>query len=155
MGVQKYNPKKVAGSWKGTIGGSGRPFVVPFVGGFMDDTFINAKYADDRVTEHVGADGTITIVLNANELAMVTLTLSQGAPANALLSKLIPSAKRNYLPVGVFTFEDLNSRSTKIKSPQAWLKTVAEIEFGKEVKGRAWTFGLSDAELAPGDADDF
>jgi len=152
MALQKYNPKKMTGSWKGLIGGT-RPFVVQFAGGFMD-TFINAKYSGDRVTEHEGADGTVTIVLNASELAMVTLHLSQGAPANLLLTRLFGSAKRNYLPVGAFTFEDLNG-TTLIKSPQAYIKTTAEIEFGKEVKGRSWVFGLTEAELRVGDAGDF
>jgi hypothetical protein len=152
MALQKYNPKKVIGSWKPIV--RLRPLVVPFNGAFMADTFINAKYADDRVTEHVGADGTVTIVLNASELAMVTLTLSQGAPANTLLSRLYGSAKRNLMPVGVFNFEDLNS-NTLIKSPQAWIKTTAEIEFGKDVKARQWVFGLSEAELMIGESGEF
>lgn len=152
MSLLKYNPKRIVGSWSGRIGT--RDFVVPFVGGFMDDTFITAQYAEDRVTEHQGADGTVTIVLNASELATVTLSLSQGAPANELLSQLMPSGKRNILPVGVFTFEDLNG-SSRIKSHEAWIRTSAPIEFGKEVKGREWVFGLSEAELFAGAAGDF
>lgn len=152
MPLQKYNPKRMTGSWKGIIGT--RPFAVQFVGGWMDDEMVTASYAGDRVTEHEGADGTVTIVLNASELATVKIMLSQGAPINDQLSQLFPSAKRNYLPVGAFDFVDLNG-TTKIKSPRAWLKTTAEIVFGKEVKGREWTFGLSDAELFVGGAGNF
>lgn len=155
MALQKYNPKRLIGSWKGSIGRSARPFVAQFDGtGYMDDTFITAKYDEDRVTVHKGADGTISIVLNANEYAQVTMTFSQGAPINTVLSRLYGSAKRNYLPVGVFNFEDLNGDS-RIKAPQAWIEMVADIEFGKDIKGRQWRFGLSEAELFVGGAGDF
>lgn len=148
----KFNPKRLTGSWSGSIGT--RDFLVPFDGGFMEDTIITASYNADRVTEHVSADGTVTIVVNADELATVKLMLVQGNPANELLSQLIASARRNVLPVGVFSFEDLNG-STKIKSPEAYIKTFAEISFGNEVKGREWTFGLKDAELVAGAGGDF
>jgi hypothetical protein len=148
----KYNPKRVVGSWSGKVGD--REFVVPFDGGFMDDSIITASYNSERVTEHEGADGTVTIVLNASELATVTLALVQGSPANELLSQLYGKAKLNYLPVGVFHFEDLNG-TTVIKSPEAYIKTVAEIGFGKDVKAREWGFGLTEAELFAGASGEF
>jgi hypothetical protein len=152
MPVQKYNPKKLTGAWKGLIGT--RPFLVPFIGGFMDDEIITAKYTEARTSTHEGADGTVTIVLSASELAEVTIMLSQGAVANALLSVLQPSAKRNFLPVGSFNFEDLNGL-TLIKSPRAWIEETAEISFGKTVKGRSWKFKLAEAELFVGGSVDF
>lgn len=148
----KFNPKRLVGSWAVTLGT--RDIIVPFDGGYMDDTIITASYNEDRVTEHVGADGTVTIVVNANELATVKLSLVQGNPSNEMLSQLIASARRNVLPVGVFHFEDLNG-TTVIKSPEAYIKTFAEITFGNEVKGREWSFGLKDAELVAGAGGDF
>lgn len=147
----KYNPKKIVGSWSGSIGE--REFSVPFVG-FMDGTFFEAEYDEDHVTKHVGSQGDATAVLNCNLGALFTVTFVQGSPVNAALSLLVPNARRNYLPTGTFKFEDLNG-STVAKTTQAWIKKTAKIEFGKDVTGRIWTFDCGEAELVPGSAENF
>jgi len=145
----KYNPKKITGSFAGQI--NGREFAVPFVG-FMDGTFFLAEYDEDHVTKHVGSQGDATAVLNCNLGALFTVTLVQGSPANAALSLLVPNARRNFLPTGVFRFDDLNG-TTVAKSMQAWIKKTAPIEFGKDVTGRSWSFDCGEAELVPGAAE--
>lgn len=152
MATRKFNPKRITGSFKGTIGG--RDFVVAFQACFMDGSFINANYNAARITEHVGSQGDVTIVLNADKTATVTVTLVQGAPQNAQLSNLIPDADRNFLPVGVLNFEDLNG-NTKVKGPEAYIKETAPIEYSNVVVGRAWVFGIASAELFVGEANDF
>lgn len=151
MALRKYNPKKITGSWKGKIGT--REFSIQFEG-YMDGTFVQAEYDEDAVTEHVGSDGTVTVVLNANKKATVTITLVQGSPTNDELSKFVPDAARNFLPVGQLNFEDLNG-TTKVKSAQSWIRKTSPVEFSNTVTGREWKFGLADAEIVVGGAGDF
>lgn len=145
--AQKYNPKRVTGSFIGKIGT--REFAVKFQA-YMDGEFINADYDEDAVTEHVGSDGEVTLVLNPNKKATLTLTLSQGSPSNAELSNLIPDADRNFLPTGVLQFDDLDG-STKVKAAEAWIRKSAPVAYSNAVTGRAWVFGMAKAEIKPGE----
>jgi hypothetical protein len=52
------------------------------------------------------------------------------------------------------TWADLNGR-TVIKSSESWIRKTAPIEQGNSIVGRAWTFGLADAELFVGGAGEF
>mgnify|MGYP001599523074 CR=1 FL=1 len=151
MALRKYNPKKVTGSFKGKIGD--RDFAVQFVG-FMDGTFVMAEFDEDQVTKHVGSQGDASFVLNANTGAAVTITLVQGSPSNDLLSDLVPDSSKNFMPVGVLTFEDLNG-TTKIKGPETVIKKTAKVEFGKELTGREWVFDIAEADIHVGGAGDF
>lgn len=145
--AQKYNPKRVTGSFIGEV--RGRPFAVKFQA-YMDGEFINADYDEDAVTEHVGSDGQVTLVLNPNKKATLTVTLSQGSPTNRELSLLLPDADRNFLPVGVLQFDDLDG-NTKVKAPEAWIRHGAPVAYSNAVTGRAWVFGMAKAEIKPGE----
>jgi hypothetical protein len=150
MATRKYNPKKITGSYKGSIGA--RQFAIQFVG-FMDGTFLTADYDEDAVTKHVGSQGDATFVLNANRGASVTLMLVQGSPTNDQLSDLVPNAKLNYMPVGVLTIKDLNG-TTEFESADAVIKRRAKVEFGKEVTGREWVFDCGDADIYVGSGEE-
>lgn len=142
----KFNPKRITGSFKGVVGG--REFAVQFTG-YMDGTFIQASFNQDAVTEHVGSQGDVTLILNADKTATVTVTLAQGSASNGDLSNLVPDADNDYLPVGTLTFKDLNG-TTKIKGPTSYIKKTAPIEFGNQVTGRQWVFGIPNAEITVG-----
>jgi hypothetical protein len=142
----KFNPRRLTGSWKGS---KPRDFAALFEGGWMDGTFITVKYDAARVTEHVGTDGTVTVVMNADSKATATLVLSQGNPLNEYLSKLVPNAKIDFFPRGAFNFEELGG-TTKIKAPIAYIRNQAEVSYGNQVLGRSWEFGLVEAEIVAG-----
>lgn len=152
MARYKWNPKKITSSFKGTIGQ--RPFAVDLSTGFMDGTFLTAEFDEDRVTPHTGADGTTTFVLNPNETASLVITLVQGSAAHQELSNLVPSAKRNYMPVGTWNTDDLNG-GTAIKSSGSVIRKHAPVAFGKDVQGWAWSFILAEAEINVGGAEEF
>jgi hypothetical protein len=147
----KYNPKKIVGSWSGTV--KGREFAIKFTG-FMDGTFIEADYDEDHVTKHVGADGTASAILNANLGAIVTVTFVQGAAVNRELSKYVPNARNNFLPVGTLKVEDLNGDSV-IKAAEAWIKKRPKLDFGKDIAPRPWMFDTGEAEINVGAAENF
>ena len=140
--LKKYSPKKINGGWNN----------VQFLG-FMDGTFIEIEYAEDAVTTHVGAQGDVSVVLNANQLATVTVTFIQGADVNEQLSKLVPSAKRNSLPTGAISINDLNG-TTLISGKNAFIRKTAKVEFAKNITGRQWIFVIPEAEIFVGKGGD-
>lgn len=149
----KYNPKRVTGSFSGTMP-SGRQFAVQFEG-YMDGSFIEAEFDVDQVTKHVGGDGTATATISANRGAKVTVTFVQGAPSNDELSELIPNADKNYLPTGVITIRDLNG-TAKLVASNAWIAKPPKIEFGTATTGRPWVFDCAAADAYNvGEAGDF
>lgn len=136
--LKKYNPKKINGGWNN----------VPFLG-YMDGTFVDIEFAEDAVTTHVGSQGDISVVLNANRLATVTITLIQGSPTNEALSKLVPDARRNSVPTGTFSLSDLNG-TTLVSGKDAFIRKTAKIEFAKNITGRQWVFVIPEAEVLVG-----
>jgi hypothetical protein len=151
MAVEKYNPKRITGSWKGTVGA--REFAVQF-SGFMDGTFVTAEYDEAQTTKKIGAQGDAAVILNCNKGAKVVITLMQGADINTDLSELVPDGKRNYLPVGTLTIEDLNG-TTLVKAAEAWIEKMAKIEYAKDLTPREWTFDTGEADIRVGAAGDF
>lgn len=136
--LKKYNPKKITGSWNN----------IQFLG-YMDGTFIEAEYAEDQLTTHVGAQGDVTYVLNANQLATITITLIQGSPTNQQLSNLVPSASRNTIPTGPLSLADLNGQTVIAGANAAIVKT-AKVDFGKTLTGRQWKFVIPEAVITVG-----
>lgn len=144
--LKKYNPKKINTTW------SPQGNAIQFKG-FMDGTFLEAEYAEDQVTTHVGSQGDVTVILNANQLATVTHTLIQGSPTNRELSRWVPSAKRNVVPTGPYAAKDLNG-NTVISGANAFIRKVAKVEFAKNLTGRQWVLVIPEAEIVVGEGGD-
>lgn len=138
--LNKYNPKKLAGNWGG----------IRLIG-YMTGTFFEVEYDEDAATIHVGSDGTVSVLLNANQTAKAKVTIVQGSSTNDDLRKKVPSAKLNTLPVDDFLWSDLNG-NTVVHSDKAFLLKMTPVKFGNEILGREWTFILPEAEINPGGA---
>lgn len=139
--LKKYNPKKINSGW--TPGPA-----IPFLG-YMDGTFAEVEFAEDAVTTHVGSQGDVSVILNANRMATVSITLIQGSPTNALLTKFVPDARYNRCPTGTFSLADLNG-ATLVSGKDAFIRKTAKIEFGKSITGRLWVFVIPEAEIFVG-----
>ncbi len=133
-----YNPKRVSGNWNG----------IPFTG-LMDGEWFEGSMSEDATTEHVGTDGTVSVVLNTNQTAMVKVNLVQGSPTNDALSALVPDVDLDRLPRGPFLLKDQNGTS-KVFAAVAWIKKVADIKFGDKIVGREWSFFLEKAKIVVG-----
>ena len=132
--LRKYNPKQINGSWN----------AIPFLG-FMDGTFVEIEFAEEQVTTHVGSQGDVSAVLNANRMVTVTITLIQGSPTNAKLSKQVPDSKRGKLPTGAFSLTDLDG-TTVVSGKDCFIKKLPKIEFGKAITGRQWQFVIPECD---------
>lgn len=143
MAVKKWNPKKLTGSWSpGTV------TIQPV--GFMDGSFLEVSFNEEAVTVHVGADGVVSYILSANEVATLTLTLAQTSPSCAALSAQAPNAAANRLPSGPMSWRDLNG-NTLIESQDVVLAQVPKAGFGKSIEGRQFKFFLPHAKIVLGD----
>src|SRR5579872_1585971 len=99
-----YNVKKINGNW--SPGGVGIDF-----NGYMKGSFLEVAYDEAQVKSHVGADGTLTLVLNPNFKATAKLTIVQGSSTNDDLAAQVPNANINSLPTGDFLITDLNGNT--------------------------------------------
>lgn len=136
--IKKFSPKKIRGGWN----------KIPFLG-YMDSSFVEIEYDEDAVTPHVGAQGDVTFILNANQMAKATITLIQGSPTNEALSKLTPDPSRDFMPTGAFALVDLNG-TTIVSGDKAVIQKSAKVEFSKTLTGRKWTFLIPQAQINVG-----
>lgn len=117
-----YDPKKVNISWAG----------IPFQGA-MDGQFLDIDFQEDNVMLHSGAQGFQTLVLNANESAVATITLSQKSPTNPVLSAAWAAHK-----IGTLLVKDLSDATTIATGNDAIISKHAPIKRGKEIIGVEW-----------------
>lgn len=140
--MQTLDPKSLVMTYAGIL-----------IEGAMDGTFLVVEFDEDAFTKHVGAQGHVTRVLNANEGASAVITLGQGALANALLSARHLADRAGGDKHGPLLIKDLRG-NTLIESDDAWIKKMARIEYAKEVTGREWTIDLGQARIFVGGLDD-
>lgn len=117
--------------------------IVAFAGsvlhGFADGPFIKASRHEDAFMLQVGADGEAARVRNKNKSGTCALTLQQTSVSNDVLSALAAADEAGGVGTGALLIKDLNG-STLLSAPVAWIKKVADVEFGKELGTREWTF---------------
>lgn len=131
MSVPTLNPALVVMSFKGMN-----------IQDFADGTFIEVEYDEDQTTEHVGANGNVTRVINNNQLATITITLGQASPSNGLLSAIANLDRKTGGGVGSISIEDL-SGDTIYSGKEAWIKKIAKGEHAKEHTNRKWVFKVA------------
>lgn len=148
--LQKYNPRRIVGSFTGKV--AGRDFAVQFEG-FADD-MIEASYDEARVTKTTGPRGDTAFTINASTATKLKVVFMQGSPTNTELSKLIPDAARNYLPCGTLSFSDLNGNSV-YHTDEAVIETPAGLGFKKDQSPREWNFTCGQTTMLIGEAGDF
>ena len=140
--MYKYNPRRITGSWNS----------IPFEG-YMDGSFIEIEKIDKSVLTHVGGDGQVTAILNANTLAKATVTFVQGSPTNDALTKFVPNAKNNQFITAQFELNDLDG-DTVVSSATAFIEDYPKVAFGKEISPRQWVFFLVDPNIVAGGSGD-
>lgn len=118
-----YDPNQVISTWLFPIQGA------------MDGEFFNAEHQQNDVELHIGAQGFGSFVENADKSGMITITLSQLSPTNALLSAAF-LAKR----VGTFLMKDLTQVTTFVEGQEARIQKHAPIKRGQKIVGMEWKF---------------
>lgn len=129
--MPSYNPEFVIATWG--------PIIFQ---GVMDGEFFNAEHQEDDVMLHVGSQGYATFVENANKSGIITVTLSQRSPTNALLS-IAMRARRQ----AVFTMKERDNVTVIATGVDARIQKHAPIKRGKDIVGMEWKFLVPKLEL--------
>lgn len=126
MSIKTYDPDKVIV----TFGG------VP-LSGYADGTFVNVERAEDAFTLSVGADGETARTRNLNKSGTITITLMQSSASNDLLSGAAIADESTGLGIFPVMIKDMAGTTLAIAA-NAWVKKMANAEFGKEHGDREW-----------------
>jgi hypothetical protein len=118
--------------------------------GFTDGDFATVKFDEDRYTKKAGADGEVGRSKNASRAGSFEIVMSGTSAANDKLSALFNLTQIGGidppLPIAV---ADLSGRSLAAAS-NAWIKTVPDLVFGKDITDRTWTFDCADLVINVG-----
>lgn len=119
--------------------------------GFADGSFIKAGYNEDQTTLSSGAQGAITVTVNANRSGRVTLSFQQGSTCNDDFTKACAFYRPRGAPLDVrpFQMKDLNG-TTLISGDASWIVKPADSEFAKDAGPREWIIEIADMYMVTG-----
>lgn len=121
------------------------------ISGFMDGTFVSCERAEDAFSLHVGATGDVTRVRNRNRTGSVTITITQSSPSNDDLSALAALDEAAGAGSGALMVKDFGG-TTLAEAAHAWIRKVANVEFGVEASGREWVIDCAELIIKVGGA---
>lgn len=125
--IKTYDPGKFVIAFKG----------VPLVG--YGENFFKLTQDEDAFMKKVGASGEVARARNQNRTGKVEVTLMQTSLSNDYLSTMFRLDKDLGLGAGTLTVADL-SGTTIVSIEDAWISKLPDLEFGKELAERTWTF---------------
>ncbi len=126
MSVKTYDPKQVIVIVDGSQ-----------MSGFAEGTFVKVGRHEDAWSLQIGADGEGTRSKSNNKSGTITFTLMQSSDSNVILSALAQLDELSNAGAVAVMVKD-NSGSSLYVAEQAWIKKVADSEFGKEAGHREW-----------------
>lgn len=121
------------------------------VTGFSDGDAISVKRNAELYTTKVGIDGGVARVRIADKTGTIEIKLLQTSKVNDELSDMfyINNFSNDGSPVLPISVTDGNGR-TLCSAGQAWLKSVPEVSFGKDIGERTWAFECADLKMYVG-----
>jgi hypothetical protein len=115
------------------------------INGFSADSTVEAERASDAFEKHVGTQGEVSRIKNADMSGHVTISLAQTSPSNDYLSAKARMDELTANGIGLLTFVDLSGtigQPTRF-SGMAWVKKLPALEEGKTIKDRKWVFDVA------------
>ncbi len=135
----EYNPEDIIVHWGEST-----------LGGFAEGSFVNGERTEDATSVHAGSHGDITATINAARHGFVTANFVQQSPTNAELYAALHKQERlKKLQKRSLSITDL-SGAILVSAPNAWLRKVANADFGKEQANRSWIFDCDRLLFLPG-----
>lgn len=117
------------------------------IDGAGDGDFITVKYDNPLTTEHEGAQGDVTILLNKSKKGTATIVLGQASKSNNAFAAAV-AAQRNGGGLVVAPFTCTHTKGTsKAFARTAYVRVAPDLGFGSDHKNREWELGLADLDL--------
>lgn len=126
MAAKNYDPNSVAVIVGGHI-----------VSGYADGTFVNVARNEDAFTLQVGSSGEGVRSKSNNKSGQITITLLQSSQSNVFLSTLAQLDEISNGGVVPVLVKD-NNGTPLYSAETAWVKKVADSEYGREAGSREW-----------------
>ena len=143
MSIKNYSPREISLIACGIAIGEG----------FAEDTFIEVARAEPKDFDLIiGVFGDATRVRNCNDAVTITVTLQQGADANAALSALsaLDRASANGAGIAPTLVRDRAGTSLYACS-ESFISEVPTATYGKKLNERKWVImGILDARVDGG-----
>lgn len=110
-----------------------------FVSGYTEGTFLSVTRTVPHAVLQNGADGANARVVRGVKNCDITLTLMATSESNDIFSQILAldEGSRDGTDTFSLTIKD-NTGRTVMSSPQAFIGTNPDIDFGIEVSDRAW-----------------
>lgn len=138
MDFRRYNPIDIKITWLGII-----------FQGYADGTFVNASRNAASYSNSIGAQGDVVRVASNDRTGLVTVTLLQSSPTNALLATKHTLDERGVPQIGPLLIKDLNG-PTRVTATDAWIEKPADVEYGNSVSNREWVLACANMIIFPG-----
>lgn len=136
--AKTFSSKKVQVSFKGQR-----------LTGLADGDFVSAEMNSDAFSLVKGADGEGARAASADDSGKVTLTFLQTSIANDILSAALAADRLSEASPGELFIKDVSGR-TRVHSGEAWVVKSANVDLGKDVKGREWVLECDVLEMIVG-----
>ena len=121
-------------------------FLGVILSGYGEGGAVKIEKVDPTFSHKVGQDGVVIRSKKLNRVYKITITLIQGATANALLSAInnLDEASPNGAGVGPFAASDVIQGTSLFVAGQAWIEGPPSQEFANEAKDREWILFAAD-----------
>lgn len=136
--TKTYDPSAIFMTYKGVL-----------LTGHMDGTFVTVERKEDTWIPFVGVNGETARARNRNKSGTVKVTLMQTSMSNDFLSRQMVDDEATGLGAGPLLIKD-NFGKTLAGCDDAYLMKPANIEYGKEIVGREWTFECPSLDMFVG-----
>jgi hypothetical protein len=107
------------------------------IGGFAEDTFIEAERDEDAFTLLIGADGDGTRAKSNNKSGTVTVTLMNSSASNDVFSDFALQDEQSGTGTFPLLLKDASGR-TLITAENMWVQKFASVEMSRENSTREW-----------------
>lgn len=118
--------------------------------GASDGDTITISYDSDMVTEHEGAQGNVTAMINTSKKGTAKIVLGQASPNNDKFSIAALVAKNGGGLVKKPLMVVHKKGTFKAFAKTAYVRKVPEAAYGADHKSREWELGLADLEMHVG-----
>ncbi len=130
-----YSPKDVLVTWAG----------IPITG-YAEDSFLRMKRNSDVNGYTVGTAGDVALTTIADATGEIEIELMQTAPSNSLISAIyVAQTLSGDITVLPITITDPSGSVIAIAN-NAYIKTLPDIDLGKEQNSKTWVFGCTDLQ---------
>lgn len=138
--VKTYDPAAIALNVGGYL-----------VTGFETGTFITLSRNVTNFDLKISVDGAIGERVKHNDKsALLTITLSQTSPANAVLSRLAARDEDDSSGIVPVSISDTLAPDTEFATGKAWVEKPADAVFADDTQGRQWLIKFAEVVMFHG-----